>query len=519
MLVSARPDPSSITTHAKCSWASKAMPRDFKLYLRQIRQRGLRDFPANTMLSCDRTRFMLSRRSFLGAAAAPLFAQSGKRPNVLFIAADDMNTALGCYGHPIVKTPNVDKLAARGTRFDRAYCQFPLCGPSRASLLTGMRPDTTKVLENNVDFRDHHPDAVTLPQLFKNNGWFSAREGKMYHMNVPGEVGLPKYQDEKSWNHSVSPQGLELKTEGQGRKLNPPGVNYGMQWISAATPSGQADDNAAEHALALLEQHRNEPFFLGLGFIRPHLPFVAPSKFYDMYSLDAIPLPKNPDNDLDDIPEASKKIRPQLWNNMKMDPPRIKEALRGYYASTSFMDNELGRVMDGLERLGLVDNTIVVFWGDHGWHLGEHTRWQKMSVMEESARVPLIISTLGQKKAQSTKSLVEFVDVYPTLTELCGLTPPPVLEGQSLVPLLKNPSRKWKKAAFTQVKYEDITGHSIRTDRYRYIRWEGAGGGEELYDHDKDPREFTNLAKIASPPKALQEHRRILDAGWKAAKA
>ena len=464
---------------------------------------------------------MLSRRSFLASSlAAPMLAQSSKkRPNVLFIAADDMNTALGCYGHPIVKTPNVDKLAARGTRFDRAYCQFPLCGPSRASLLTGLRPDNTKVLDNNIDFRDFHPNAVTLPQLFKNNGWFSAREGKMYHMNVPNEVGSPKYQDEASWNYSVSPQGLELKTTGEGRKLNSPGVTFGMQWIASANASGQADDNAAEHALALLEQHRNEPFFLGLGFVRPHLPFVAPSSYYDQYPLDAIPLPQNPANDLDDIPEASKKIRPQLWNNMRMDPPRIKEALRGYYASTSFMDAQLGRVMAGLEKLGLVDNTIVVFWGDHGWHLGEHTRWQKMSVMEESARVPLIISTLGQKTAQSTKSLVEFVDLYPTLTELCGLTPPADIEGQSLTPLLKNPKRKWKKAAFTQVKFQDITGRSIRTNRYRYIRWEGQGGGEELYDHDKDPREFTNLAKDLKSSKVLAEHRRILDAGWKAARA
>ena len=472
-------------------------------------------------LVCDRTEFMLSRRSFLASSlAAPLAAQSSKkRPNVLFIAADDMNTALGCYGHPIVKTPNVDKLAARGTRFDRAYCQFPLCGPSRASLLTGLRPDNTKVLDNNIDFRDFHPNAVTLPQLFKNNGWFSAREGKMYHMNVPNEVGTPKYQDEPSWNHSGSPQGLELKTAGEGRKLNSPGVTYGMQWIASANASGQADDNAAEHALALMEKHRNVPFFMGLGFIRPHLPFVAPSSYYDMYSLDAIPLPQNPDNDLDDIPEASKKIRPQLWNNMKMDPPRIKEALRGYYASTSFMDAQVGRVMAGLERLGLVDNTIVVFWGDHGWHLGEHTRWQKMSVMEESARVPLIISTLGQKTAQSTTSLVEFVDLYPTLAELCGLKPPADIEGQSLTPLLKNPKRKWKKAAFTQVKFQNITGRSIRTDRYRYIRWEGEGGGEELYDHSKDPREFTNLAKEQESGKVLAEHRRILDAGWKAARA
>jgi len=454
--------------------------------------------------------------------AAPFAsAQARRRPNVLFLAADDMNTALGCYGHPMAKTPNIDRLAARGVRFDRAYCQFPLCGPSRASLLLSLRPDQTKVLDNNIDFRDFHPNIVTLPQFFKNSGWFSAREGKMFHMNVPNEVGLPRFQDEPSWNHSGSPQGLEQKTPGEGRKLNPPGVNFGMNWIAATTAEGQADDNAANHALTLMEQHKDKPFFLGVGFVRPHLPFVAPKSFYDMYPLDKIVPAKNPADDLDDIPKAAKAVRPTQWDNMKMDDERTREALRGYYASTSFMDSQVGKVLDGLERLGLADNTIVVFWGDHGWHLGEHTKWQKMSLMENGARVPLIIADPrgGPARGKSTTSLVEFVDLYPTLAELCGLKAPDHVEGQSLVPLLKNPSRPWKKAAFTQLKYENITGRSIRTPRYRYIRWEGEGGGEELYDHQKDPGEFTNMAVKPEAKTVLEQHRRILDAGWKAARA
>lgn len=459
-----------------------------------------------------------SRRAFLGAGAA--LAAQRRRPNVLFIAADDLNTALGCYGHPVVKTPRIDALAARGVRFERAYCQFPLCGPSRASLLLGLRPNTTQVLNNNIDFRTILPDAVTLPQLFKNNGWFTAREGKMFHMNVPGEVGSPKYQDEVSWHRSVSPPGLENKTPGEGRRLNPPGVGFGMNWIAAATAVGQADTTAADHALALLEEVKDRPFFLGLGFLRPHLPFVAPSSFYDLYKLEQIPLPRNPPDDLADIPAASKAVRPHLWNHMKMDEPRIREALRGYYASTSFMDDQVGRVLAGLDRMGLSSNTIVVFWGDHGWHLGEHTKWQKMSLMEPSARVPLIVAAPGRgPRGSSSPALVEFVDLYPTLAEMCGIRPPGNLEGQSFVPLLNDPRRTWKRAAFTELKYEEIRGYSVRTRDFRYIRWQGAGDGEELYDHRSDPGEFSNLAGRKSAEGALAEHRKIMDGGWRAVRA
>lgn len=464
---------------------------------------------------------MITRRSFLAAgAAAALPAQSSRPKNVLFLAADDLNNALGCYGHKIVKSPNIDRLAARGVRFDRAYCQFPLCGPTRASLLTGTRPDTTKVLGNNVDFRNHLPNAVTLPQLFKNSDWYSAREGKMFHMNVPNEVTLPRFQDEPSWHHSVSPGGPEAKTPGELHRLSPPGTQFGMQWLSAATGEGQSDSNAAERAIALLEKHRNEPFFIAAGFLRPHLPFVAPSKFFDLYPLDSIPLPNNPPGDLDDIPAAAKGVRPFLWNHMGMNEKQIREARRGYYASTSFMDEQLGRVLDALDRLKLADNTIIVFWGDHGWNLGEHTRWQKMSLMEDSTRVPLMIYAPGSKgNGKACTSLVEFVDIYPTLAALCGLKPPSNLEGQSMTALLDNPSRSFKKAAFTQIAYEDITGRAVRTPRYRYIRWEGKGGGEELYDHQNDPGEFTNLALKPQAKSQLEQHRRILDAGWRAARA
>ena len=446
----------------------------------------------------------LSRRSLLATPLLSALAQTERKPNVLFIAADDMNTALGCYGHPLVKTPNIDGLARRGVRFHRAYCQFPLCGPSRASLLTGLRPDTTHVLGNNIDFRDLLPNAVTLPQHFKNNGWHAAREGKMFHMNVPPEVTLNRFQDERSWHQSASPGGPEAKSEGTRS-------TGGLQWVQTANGEGQSDTNAADRALAVLEQRKSEPFFLGLGFLRPHLPFVAPSRFFDLYPLDTITLAQNPPDDLDDIPAAAQAIRPNIWRHHKMNEQQQREARRGYYASTSFMDEQVGRVLTGLDRLGLRDNTIVVFWGDHGWSLGEHTHWQKMSLMEEVARVPLIVAAPGRKgNGKAANGLVEFVDLYPTLCELCRLPPPEGLAGKNLTSLLDDPSRSFKQAAYTQITLDGITGRSVRTDRYRYTRWEGHGGGEELYDHQTDPGEFTNLANKPAAAKALATHRALL---------
>jgi iduronate 2-sulfatase len=468
----------------------------------------------------------MNRRAFLSSLAAPaLFAQARRRMNVLLLMADDMNNAIGCYGRPLVKTPNIDRLANRGIRFDRAYCQFPLCGPSRASLLTGLRPDTTGVTDNfkpSVDFRHQLPDAVTLPQLFKNSGYFTARTGKIFHMDVPKGVGTNEYQDPLSWNYSSSPPGLENNSKGKEIRLHSQTeVGRSPRIIQTATPEGQADYNVAGEAVALIEKHRNEPFFLGVGQIRPHGPWVAPSRFFDLYPLDNIELARNPPNDLDDIPKAHQEVRPQDWHNMGLREADQKQFLQAYYACTSFMDDQAGRVLDALDRLGLSERTVVVFIGDHGWNLGEHTRWSKMCLFEESARAPMIVAAPGVKgNGRPSRALVEFVDIYPTVAELCGLTPPPNLQGQSFVPLLNNPARAWKKAAFTQLQHETrIFGHSVRTDRYHYIVWQGEGGGEELYDHQEDPREFRNLASLAPYGPTLKMMRKILADGWKAARA
>lgn len=460
-----------------------------------------------------------SRRHFLAASlAAPAFAQPKERRNVLFIAADDLNTSLGCYGHPLVQSPNIDALARRGVCFHRAYCQFPICGPSRASLLTGLRPDHTRVLVNDLDFRDTIPDAVTLPQLFKNNGWYTAREGKIFHMGVPSETKLNLFQDAPSWNHSVSPGGPEGRSTPQGG-ANGRGGTRDMPWIRTETGEGQSDSSAAERALTLLEQRGKDPFFLAVGFVRPHVPFVAPGRFFDLYPLDKIPLPKNPPGDLDDVPAAHTSVVPSWWHHMSarnggvpINEREIREARRGYYASTSFMDEQLGRVLNGLDKMGLAGNTIIVFWGDHGWSLGEHTHWHKKNLFEEVARVPLIFAAPGYSgNGKPSRALAELVDIYPTLSQLCNLRAPEELDGDSLVPLLNDPSGSLKEAAFTQVSVEGIRGLSVRTTRYRYTTWKGKGDGEELYDHREDPDEFRNLAGVQSASTVLNRHRRIAE--------
>jgi uncharacterized sulfatase len=469
-----------------------------------------------------------SRRRLLGASfAAPALLLGQKtqreRPNILFIPSDDLNTSLGCYGHPVVRSPNIDALAGRGVRFDRAYCQFPLCGPSRASLLSGMRPDSIKITKNGLTVRDGVPDVITLPQLFRKHEYLSARFGKMYHMDVPASVGTSKYDDPASWDIAVSPPGLEQRTKGEGRMVTPGyPLGNGMQWIDfAGSDKEQADAGAAERTIELMDKQGNRPWFIGLGFVRPHVPFVAPSRFYDLYPVETITPVVNPANDRDDIPSASEKTITGRGNDMGMNDKDKRESLRGYYASVSYMDSLVGRVLDHLKRKGLAERTSVVFWGDHGWHLGEHFRWQKRSLFEESARVPLIVSAPGRKgNGRASRALVELVDLYPTVADLAGLTPPPSIEGQSLVPLLERPERAWKTAAFTQVGGPDgVTGRAVRTDRFRYIRWEGPEPAEELFDHVRDPREFRNLVHEPAAAGYLKEMRGVLDRGWRAAKA
>ena len=323
--------------------------------------------------------------------------------------------------------------------------------------------------------------------------------------------------------HGHIPQRTREQDAGEGRNITPnQAAGNAFHWIGfSGAGKDQADDSAADQAIEVVSNQNGQPFFLGLGFLRPHVPHVAPARFFDLYPLDRIQPVLKPPGDRDDIPKASEIAINTRANDMGMNDRDKREAIRGYYASISYMDWQVGRVLAALERTRQADRTVVVFWGDHGWHLGEHHRWQKRSLFEESARVPLIVSAPGrQGSGKPSRALVELVDLYPTVAELCGLRPPADIEGQSFVPLLDRPDRPWKSAAFTQVAADNgIVGRAVRTDRYRYIRWEGPYPDEELYDHQSDPREYTNLARDSANTGLLKQLRGILDNGWRSARA
>ena len=436
-----------------------------------------------------------------------------KKLNVLFIAVDDLNTDIGCYGNKYVKTPNIDRLAKRGVKFDRAYTQFPLCSPSRSSLLTGQRPDVTKIYELQTHFRKTLPDVVTLPQLFKNNDYYSARVGKIYHYGVPGQIGTDGLDDAISWDNKVNPKGRDKTEESLVKNLTPDrGLGSALAWhASEGTDEEQTDGMVATEAIKILKEKKNVPFFLAVGFYRPHSPYVAPKKYFAPYPLATIPLPKEVENDLEDIPEAALFTKPSHWG---LSVAERKEALRAYYATITFMDAQVGRVLDELDRLKLADKTVIVLWSDHGYNVGQHGQWMKQSLFENSAHVPLIISVPGGTKGQSSGRTVELLDIYPTLAELCGLAPAQKLGGKSLTTLLKTPDGIWDKAAYTQVRRNQIFGRSVRTERFRYTEWDGGKAGVELYDHQTDPNEFTNLAKEATYIITVSEMSMLLQKGY-----
>ena len=426
------------------------------------------------------------------------------KPNVLFIAADDLSCALGCYGDPIAKTPHLDRLAATGTSFLNAYNQLPLCNPTRASVMTGLRPDTIKVYDLDRHFRDEVPGAVTLSQQFMKHGWWAGRVGKIYHYNVPASIGTDGFDDPPSWQKTINPIGRDKTDEHLVFNAEPHRkISAALSWLAAeGKDEEQTDGMIATEAIKLMEEKKGEPFFVAAGFFRPHTPFVAPKKYFDMYPLETLRLPYAPKDDREDIPTAAFAHNCPI-PHYGLDEVTCLKAMQAYYACVSFIDAQVGRMLDALDRLELTDNTIVVFWSDHGYHLGEHNGiWQKRTLFEQGAKAPLIIRNPKAKgKGQPCRRIVEFVDIYPTLTELAGLPTPKQVEGRSLKKLLDNPLTKWNGTAITQVlRPEDdrlknpVMGRSIRTERWRYSEWGEGKFGEELYDHFADPMEFNNLA-------------------------
>ncbi len=417
--------------------------------------------------------------------AVPPAPEPSERLNVLFVAVDDLRPELGCYGHPKVRSPHIDRLAARGMRFDRAYCQFSVCNPSRASLLTGLRPDRTRVLDNNTFFRKVLPDAVTLPERFRREGYFTARVGKIFH-------GTADMEDPRAWDSASYPSGTPAGRKGEGRNLTEGRVKW-CSWLAAeGDDEDQADGQIAREAVAILEAKRDRPFFLAVGFHKPHDPFVAPRRYFEPYPLEALELPKEPAGRSPDLPHAlgGWKAEFDRWG----DRERL-EFLRAYYACVTFMDAQLGKVLDALDRLGLRERTVVLLFGDHGYHLGDRGWWNKNTVFERSALSPLVVAAPGMKAAgRPCARLVEFVDFYPTLLELCGLAPQPGLDGKSFRPLLDDPDLPWKQEVFTQVWRGKFAGKSVRTEHWRYIEWDDGKRGRELYDHEADSGEWKNLA-------------------------
>ena len=438
----------------------------------------------------------------LVAATVSAVAATPPKPNVLFLIADDLNNRLACYGDPRAKTPNLDRLAAQGVLFDRAYCAYPLCGPSRNSLLTGLYPNSSGILANSQIFRQTVPQHVSLPQAFRQQGWFAGRIGKLYHFNVPSSIGTDGHDDPASWELEMNPAGVD-RTEEQPRifSLKPGQFGATLSWYASPKRDEFHTDGLlardAEWVLERCAKQKDRPFFLAVGFFRPHTPYVAPKKpYFEYYPEPEMPVVSGVKEDQADLPAAALGSAHKEQDQMSDDLRR--QAVQAYYASVSFMDAQVGYVLAALDRLGLRDNTIIVFTSDHGYHLGEHGLWQKRSLFEESARVPLLIAAPGGVRNAVVKAPVAHVDLYPTLTELCGVKSPDSLQGQSLVPLLKDPSLPGRGWAVSQVgrgaSGKQYFGYSLRTPRWRYTEWDEGRQGRELYDHDADPKELANLA-------------------------
>ena len=470
-----------------------------------------------------------------------------RRPNILFIAVDDLRPELGCYGAHYIKSRNIDRIARAGMVFNHAYCQQAVCSPSRSSLMTGTRPDTTKVWNLETHFRKSLPDVITLGEHFKKHGYFVQGIGKIYHgllddapsWSVPWRnPDAPTYALRENLKLDLRQFAADPDTDAPEGKPNQGRIGFnsrGPAFESAEVPDDAfVDGRVANLAVTTLRDlsRGTVPFFLAVGFVRPHLPFVAPKKYWDLYNPLEIELATNRFRPRD-APEYAVLPGAELRNYSGIPQGRINDDLarqlkHGYYAAISYMDAQVGKLLDEIARLGLSEYTIVILWGDHGWKLGEHDAWCKHSNTEDDTRAPLVLAAPGMRKSgTSTDALVEFVDIYPTLSELAGLPLPGHLEGTSFVPLLDDPQRAWKSAVFSQYPRNrggrNLMGYSMRTRSHRFTSWRDRNSplkviATELYDHRVDPQENRNLAAKPENAGLVEKLSAQLSAGWKAAR-
>jgi uncharacterized sulfatase len=428
-------------------------------------------------------------------ALFPLLAAGAAQPNVLLIMADDFRDFGGAYTKALVKTPNLDRLRAHGTTFERAYVQYPVCNPSRSSMMTGLRAEQTGIVGNDLKLREKQPDIVTLPQLCKMAGWQSHAFGKLFHLGGGKDVQAKQAWMDlgKSWQTA---QAYEATKTGkkilEGRNVTGGALNW-CQWGAAdGTDEDQPDGQIAAATVAKIKALGDTPWFIGCGFMKPHDPFIAPKKYFDLYPMDSIKPWQDP---ADMTPARKDSVGFGAYGEAfaKLTDHDWRELLRAYCAGTTFMDAQLGRVLDVLDERKLWDKTIVIFVSDHGYHTGERRWWNKNTLFERACRAPLIIAAPGMKGAQVSRSLVEFVDLYPTITDLCGLKMPHAAAGVSLLPILANPTVNVKEEAYTLVtRSPKLYGQSVRTARWRFNHW--SDGHRELYDLDADPEELHEVS-------------------------
>jgi iduronate 2-sulfatase len=421
---------------------------------------------------------------------------SAEKPmNVLFITIDDLRPELASYKTDGILTRHIDRLAARGLQFNAAYCQYPVCNPSRSSFLTGLRPDELGILSNKVALRKKWPDLVTLPQLFRNNGYFTAGLGKLLHLGTDAEGRPTLFRDDASFEYSFKALGNSpaIGREGEGRKLGDGTVNW-AQWLAAeGGDEAQPDGMLAADAVRVLEENHDKPFFIGVGFHKPHDPFFAPKEYFEFYPLDQMQLAKEPN----DRSPLLKYAIPGAYNFETFTDKDRREFKRAYHACTTFVDAQVGKVLDAMDRLQLWGNTVVVLLGDHGYHLGEHEWWNKVTVFDIGARVPLVIWVPeSEGMGAETEAIVELLDLYPTLIDLCNLQPSHKLQGEPLRPIVENPSTRWQKPAYTQVTRSQVgMGYSVRYGDWRLTQWGADGaGGVELYQVVEDQEGYYNHA-------------------------